>query len=351
MPSGLFSFSNLVEAKYFVTAAGAVANPQILYNSGMNSFEDKHPDPNAPRNRYQKVLLPVLGKYITEQPMAFCQVVLKKSLVDMVPSNPWNLDWWDAAYEEHVKEDWENTFRDPLPFPRADPEPQITSPVTVERPWHTQIHRDAFSYGAVAQTIDSRLVVDFRWFGSTQPKESNYITFERDLVDAYGMPQPTFHFVPDHKSTDDAHRMMADMCEVAQKIGGYLPGSEPQFMAPGLALHLGGTTRLGHDPSKSCANFRGQIHGFENLYVAGNGVIDTPFAANPTLTSMALAIYSAEDIVNKEAERDVTGFKLDEDGNHVPVTGKVGELFKRVEERSRKPWPGTVVVAPDEDED
>ncbi|KAG9097441.1 hypothetical protein FRC07_010789, partial [Ceratobasidium sp. 392] len=308
-----------IKAKCFVTAAAAVATPQILYNSGLNSFAVKDPEAPQPKPQYKKEpLVPVLGEYITEQPMAFCQVVLKKSLVDMVPNNPWNLDWWAAAYEEHKKEDQHCQYKDPLPFPRADPEPQITSPVTAERFWHTQIHRDAFSYGAIAKTIDSRLVVDFRWFGYTEPMKTNYITFERDLVDAYGMPQPTFHFVQDPKSTHDAHRMMADMCEVAQKVGGYLPGSEPQFMAPGLALHLGGTTRLGHDTDKSCANFRGQVHNLENLYVAGNGVIDTPFAANPTLTSMALAIYSAENIAEK--------------------LGKKAQ-FKRVVKRAEEPWP------------
>ncbi|KAG9097400.1 hypothetical protein FRC06_007588 [Ceratobasidium sp. 370] len=324
-----------IKAKYFVTCAGAVATPQILYNSGLNNFGGK---PTA--HLKKKPLLPVLGHYITEQPMAFCQVVLKKSLVDIVKDNPWNLTWWKEAYEAHQKENEQTGCKDPLPFPRFDPEPQITSPVTKERPWHTQIH--PFSYGAVAATIDSRLVCDFRWFGRTQPDEKNRITFERDLTDAYGMPQasdpPTFEYKPNAESVREAHLMMTDMCEVAQRVGGYLPGSEPQFMAPGLALHLGGTTRLGHEESKSCANFRGQVRGFQNLYVAGNGVIDTPFAANPTLTSMGLAIYSAEDIANKEGDRDVQGWK-EENGRETPVNGKVRDLFKRVVKRSREPWP------------
>ncbi|QRV88044.1 GMC oxidoreductase [Ceratobasidium sp. AG-Ba] len=332
-----------IKAKYFITCAGAVANPQILYNSGLNNFatHDKKGNDASPPNKIQKApMLPALGKYITEQPMAFCQVVLKKSLVDMVSKNPWNLDWWAAAYKEHEEENQYTKNKDPLPFPRYDPEPQITSPVTKERPWHTQIHRDAFSYGAIAATIDSRLVCDFRWFGRTQPEESNKILFERDLTDAYGMPQPTFFYKQNAESVREAHLMMTDMCNVAQRVGGYLPGSEPQFMAPGLALHLGGTTRLGHDDNKqSCANFRGQVHGFQNLYVAGNGVIDTPFAANPTLTSMALAIYSAEDIANKEGERDVCGFEKNEQGKYVRKEGKVKELFKRVVPRTRAPWP------------
>ncbi|QRV88045.1 GMC oxidoreductase [Ceratobasidium sp. AG-Ba] len=328
-----------IKAKYFVTAAGAVATPQILYNSGLNNFGGNE------INAIQKSpMLPALGKYITEQPMAFCQVVLKKSLVDMVPNNPWKLDWWAEAYKQHQEEIRHTGSKDPLPFPRFDPEPQITSPLTKERRWHTQIHRDAFSYGAVAASIDSRLVCDFRWFGRTQPHENNVIKFERDLTDAYGMPQPTFEFKPNKKSVDEAHEMMTDMCQVAQRVGGYLPGSEPQFMAPGLALHLGGTTRLGHDDGKtSCANFRGQVHGFPNLFVAGNGVIDTAFAANPTLTSMALAIYGAEHIAQKEGARQVTGFEeYFEDGEikHRAVPGTVEGLFKRVVKRSYRPaWP------------
>jgi len=310
-----------IKAKVYVTAAGAVATPQILFNSGLNNFS--HPDRPAKGKQYQcDPLCPNLGLYITEQPMAFCQVILKKSLVDMVKDNPWGLPWWEAAYKEHNQKE-QNTgnlhrkYPDPLPFPRSDPEPQITSPVEDDRPWHTQIHRDAFSYGAVAATIDSRLVVDFRWFGRTQPEKTNFIKFETDATDAYGMPQPTFHFKPNEQSVHESHLMMTDMCGVAQKVGGYLPGSEPQFMAPGLALHLGGTTRLGHDPATSCADFRSKVHGIENLYVAGNGVIDTPFAANPTLTSMALAIYSAE--------------KIAEDMGH-------GDKFKRVVKRSRMTW-------------
>ncbi|QRV73176.1 GMC oxidoreductase [Ceratobasidium sp. AG-Ba] len=157
----------LLQAKYFVTAAGAVATPQILYNSGLKSFGGNE------INAIQKSpMLPALGKYIIEQPMAFSQVVLKKSLVDRVPNNAWN------------------------------------SP---------------------------------------------------------------------------------------------------------------------------------------NLFVAGNGVIDTAFAANPTLTSMALAICGAERIAQIERARQVTGFEeYFEDGEikHRAVPGTVEGLFKRVVKRSYRPaWP------------
>jgi hypothetical protein len=47
------------------------------------------------------------------------------------------------------------------------------------------------------------------------------------------------------------------------------------------------------DINTTVANFNSQVWKFTNLYVAGNGVIPTSFGANPTLTSICLAIRSA----------------------------------------------------------
>ena len=72
-----------------------------------------------------------------------------------------------------------------------------------------QIHRDAFSYGAVAESIDSRLVVDWRFFGRTEPVESNKLWFSNVYTDQYGMPQPTFDFkFPAGRTSAEAERMM-----------------------------------------------------------------------------------------------------------------------------------------------
>jgi pyranose oxidase len=121
---------------------------------------------------------------MTEQAMAFCQVILKKTLVDNVKNDPYNLGWGKIV-EHHEKKH----PKDPLPFPFNDPDPQCYFPLNKEFPWHTQIHRDAFGYGEVPAAIDQRVVVDFRWFTYVKPVKDNYIEFSKDLTDEFGMPQ------------------------------------------------------------------------------------------------------------------------------------------------------------------
>ncbi|KAH7924400.1 putative pyranose oxidase [Leucogyrophana mollusca] len=292
-----------INAKTFVVAAGAVATPQILAKSGFGGWRDAPAD----------VLIPNLGKRITEQPMAFCQVLLRREIVEDIGMLDDKPQWWQDAVNAHRKAN----PKDPLPIPFQDGEPQVTIPATIERPWHTQIHRDAFSYGEAGPRVDSRVVVDLRFFGMQAGDSSNILLFEKDITDAYGMPQPTFEYLPTTHFASQATNMMNDMTNTANIIGGYLPGSEPQFMTPGLALHLGGTARLGQgsEIDESVANYNSQVWKFKNLYVGGNGVIPTPFGANPTLTSMALAIRAAKklytDVVNNSTTAPLPEDKLE----------------------------------------
>ncbi|KNZ82114.1 Pyranose 2-oxidase [Termitomyces sp. J132] len=279
-----------ISHQIFVVAAGAVATPQILANSGFGGTREQ-------LEHKEEQLIPNLGRYITEQPMCFCQVVMKQTLVDDVTNFSDKPVWWQKAVEDHKEEN----PKDPIPIPLQDGEPQVTIPASYERPWHTQIHRDAFSYGEAGPLVDSRIVVDLRFFGRQMGCEDNRIIFENSLKDPYGMPQPTFEYEPTPQFAHECSNMMNDMTDVAQKLGGYLPGSNPQFMTPGLALHLAGTTRLGRGDVEeeyrtSVADYNSQVWKFDNLYVGGNGLIRTAFGANPTLTSMCFAIRGAHKI-------------------------------------------------------
>ncbi|CDO68225.1 Pyranose oxidase [Trametes cinnabarina] len=289
--------------------------------------------------------------------------------VTYTPDDPKNKhpNWWNEKVIKHMMAHQE----DPLPIPLDDPgesrgergaggladglrsaEPQVTTPFGDSHPWHTQVRicrsqstdrlltsirpdpprrlqaspLPSFvlpvsdtaslllcgSYGAVAESIDTRLVVDWRFFGRTQPKEENKIWYSDKLTDQYNMPQPTFDFrFPEGQTSEEAERMMTDMCVMSAKVGGFLPGSYPQYMQPGLVLHLGGTHRMGFDEKKdkACVDTDSRVFGVQNLFLGGCGNIGTAYASNrhvppplslprvcvtPTLTAMALAIKSCE---------------------------------------------------------
>jgi pyranose oxidase len=106
-----------------------------------------------------------------------------------------------------------------------------------DRPWHVQVHR-AFSYGDTPLHVDNRVILDFRYFGKTRYTEENSVTFSDKYKDMYGMPQPTFHFKASEQDSKYNHEMMIEMTNAALNMGGFLPGSGPQFMPPGLALHI-----------------------------------------------------------------------------------------------------------------
>jgi pyranose oxidase len=264
-----------VKANTYIVCCNAYLTPQVLYNSGIR------PDP--------------LGRYLTEQPMAFCQIVLNQHLIDRISG--------DERFAERVRAHKEERPNDPVPIPRDEPEPNVWIPVSEDRPWHCQIHRDAFHYGDVAPNVDSRLIVDLRWFGIVEPRYESRIIFSDTYDDFFGMPQPTFEWFLSEEDRRKQHRMMSDMLRAANALGGFLPGAEPQFVAPGLPIHVTGTTRMGTSPDESVVNENSQVWGIENLYLGGNGLIPRGSASNPTLTSIAMAVKSAEHIVRKEGSK------------------------------------------------
>ncbi|KAI0265044.1 pyranose 2-oxidase [Gloeopeniophorella convolvens] len=258
----------IVVSKIFVAACGAVLTPQLLYNSSIR--------PSA------------LGRYLSEQSMSFCQIVLSRDIVESIRNDP----RWSDIVGPHCA-----LWEDPIPIPYNDPEPQVTLPYSQDTPWHVQVHRDAFSYGDVGPKVDPRLVVDLRFFGKTDVNPNN-LGLKPGMSDIYGMPQPTFEFVHSEEDQRRNDRMMSDMCRAASFLGSYLPGSNPQFLEPGLALHITGTIRAGDDPETSVVNRDCRVHDISNLYLGGNGVIPTAMACNPTITSVCYALH-ASDVIAK----------------------------------------------------
>ncbi|KAG8730336.1 Pyranose 2-oxidase [Ceratobasidium sp. 423] len=259
-----------IEAKVFIAACGVICTPQLLWNSGI---------------RHK-----ALGRYLTGHSHSFCQVVLRKTLIDELRAK--------------------NTHPDPnddIPIPLYDLEPQVGIPYSPAHPFHTQFHRDSFSYGDVGPQIDQRVVLDIRYFCMLELQESNRISFAtedrfgRPNTDIYGMPQPTFHFKTTAKDDQLAHRMMKEMCEAANILGSYLPTALPQFIP--LGIHTIGSTRVGNDPNTSVADKNSRVRTpagdtvYDNLWIGGPNCVPDSTVSNPTLTAVAYALLGAEDVL------------------------------------------------------
>jgi pyranose oxidase len=263
-----------IHAQLVVVAANAVLTPQLLWTSGVR--------PKA------------LGRYLHEHPMTFTQIVLSREIVERIAT--------DLTPEQRAEVERD---RDPVPIPMHDPPPMVWIPVSGDRPWHCQVHRDSFAYGGLPSDIDDRLVVDLRWFGMVDPVETNRVFFEDDLHDKFGMPHPTFEFTLGDDDRRRAHAMMTDMIESAQALGGFLVGSEPRFLPAGSSLHLQGTARMGeHDDDTCVVDPFSKVWEFDNLYLGGNALIPARNACNPTLTSIALALRAIDHLLKRPHSPD-----------------------------------------------
>ncbi|KAK4127758.1 GMC oxidoreductase [Parathielavia appendiculata] len=320
-----------VRARMYIVCGGSILTPQLLFNSGFRTEETNTQIRTYTETglSYVRSQLAIFRTLIETETLPFlrlptlisptnnvlCEVVLDRRWIKAVygpnspdkgGSNPYP-GWdeknqrrsdlrekkWNDKIIEHLKTQEGREPQDKLPFPFNDLDPQATLPVTDKRPWHTEIHRDAFSYGAVPPSIDKRTIIDLRFFGPVEPTYGNRVTFTKKIKDSYGMPQPTFHNTRTETDRDLTHRMLKHMEELSGVLGGSLSGSEPQSMENGLALHISGTTRAGSSKRDSCCNRFSQIHGVDNLFVGGLNVIPGKNASNPILTDMRFAIKAA----------------------------------------------------------
>jgi len=87
------------------------------------------------------------------------------------------------------------------------------------------------------------------------------------------------------------------MITTARKLGGFFPGAEPRYLAPGSALHICGTYRAGELVEESVVNKYGVVHGRPELVLGGCRIIPTQNASTPTLTAAAFTVAAVEEML------------------------------------------------------
>lgn len=130
------------------------------------------------------------------------------------------------------------------------------------------------------------------WYAAKDIQYSDAVEFSETETDFYGMPKMSIRYARTEKDLATIEELRQNSLRSAERIGTL--NEEPALAAGGSSLHYQGTVRIGatDDGTSVCDPYL-RVWGVDNLYVGGNGVIPTATAANPTLTTVALAWRAA----------------------------------------------------------
>jgi choline dehydrogenase-like flavoprotein len=240
-----------LRADHVIVCADAIRTPQLLFASGIR--------PAA------------LGRYLNEHYFLTGQV-----LVD-----PERLGFDLATLDPPTDQEW---AADCLWVPHSG----------ADQPYQVHIMNSVM--------IDDDLTplayaVGLEFYIATEIREENALRFSETETDAAGMPRITIEF--DYSDADRASLQGAKRVQrhAAELLGPFDPTTDSAVLPAGSSLHFTGTVRTGvSDDGTSVCDPDSRVWGFENLYVAGTGVIPTALACNSTLTGMTTAVRAARAI-------------------------------------------------------
>ena len=134
------------------------------------------------------------------------------------------------------------------------------------------------------------------------PDERNAVTLDPALTDAHGIPAPAVRYRIDENSRAILDHGIARAGEALAEAGAakVLP-----LGAIDVAFHLLGTARMGADPRTSVFDRFGRSHDVPNLFVADSSLFVTGGAVNPASTVQALALRTADHILETRRTADV----------------------------------------------
>lgn len=248
---------HLVRARFTVVAADSLRTPQVLYASGIR--------PAA------------LGRYLNDQP----QVVYAAHLRDAPRAPLASAQGGGITAQSGVS--W-------VPF-------------TDDQPFHGQVMQLDASPVPIDGDAVPGSIVGLGWFCTKDIQPGDRVAFSNSQVDEYGMPAMRIHYTLTDRDRASIERAQVSIKAAAAALGTPL-GGEPIVFPPGASLHYQGTVRMGvRDDGTSVCDPTCQVWGVQGLFVAGNGVIPTPTACNPTLTAVALAVGGARRVAAELNQR------------------------------------------------
>lgn len=130
--------------------------------------------------------------------------------------------------------------------------------------------------------------------GETIPKESNFVSLNKDQQDEWGMPLLNIAIAYDDNDEKMIKDFFEQFTEMYSKAGFTNITTDDSHQAPGLDIHEMGGVRMGHDPRTSLLNKWNQLHACKNVFVTDGACMTSTGTQNPSLTYMALAARAAD---------------------------------------------------------
>jgi choline dehydrogenase-like flavoprotein len=130
--------------------------------------------------------------------------------------------------------------------------------------------------------------------GETIPKETNTVSLDPVLKDAWNMPLLKVHIDYDDNDEKMVKDYLEQMTEMFTRAGFTDIKTNDSKQAPGLDIHEMGGARMGHDPKTSILNKWNQVHACRNVFVTDGACMTSTSTQNPSLTYMALTARAAD---------------------------------------------------------
>jgi len=142
--------------------------------------------------------------------------------------------------------------------------------------------------------------INFTQRGEMIPNAKSFCEIDTNTKDKFGIPVLKFSFAWSEHELNQVKHFQKSMKELIDKLGGTL-ASEPDEPAKAISkggeiIHEVGTARMGRDAKESVVNQFGKTWDVDNLYLTDGSVFASKAHKNPTITIMALAMRSADNI-------------------------------------------------------